>query len=213
MPQTQGFPLPGTSTLYVLDRINILGVDLPLAGPIEGGLELDIEKRKEPGSDYSTYVSHGIDATPIRIRLLLFRDLISKKDWFAEYAKIKDRLVGRFLSTRNAVPVFHPLLNEENINQIVFVKRSMLTQQRGLLFTVTLEGFNPKSLRIGSGAGGVRFVQDTNTTSRASDTDAMGRSKVVSNNPQATTRPTEKQNAQNVTTPGQKQAGKDRRPT
>lgn len=191
VPQTQGFPLPGTATLYVLDRVNILGVDLPLAGPIEGGLELDIEKRKEPGSDYSSYVSHGIDATPIRIRLLLFRDLTSGKDWFAEYAKVKDRLVGRFLSTRNAVSVYHPLLNEEGINQIVFVKRGMLTQQRGLLFTVTLEGFNPKALRIGSGGSSAKVKQDLELTSRA----------------------TARQAAQNVATPSQNQAGKARRPT
>jgi hypothetical protein len=53
------FPLPGTSKLYGLDVVTIFDTQLPLARPIEAATELDIEKRKAPGSDYSTYVSHG----------------------------------------------------------------------------------------------------------------------------------------------------------
>ena len=150
-PDLRQFPLPGTANLYVLDRVQILNAILPLESPIEYGMELDIEKRKEPGSDYSSYVSHGIDATPIRISLKLFRDLSSGKDWIKEYLSIKDRLTARFLSRRNAVPVYHPFLDLYGINSIVFVKDSGFRHSRGHFFTVTLEGFNPKALRIGSG--------------------------------------------------------------
>lgn len=149
---TQSFPLPGTATLHPLDRIRILNYSLPLARPIETGLELDIEKRKEPGSDYSAFVSHGIDAIPVKVTLSLFRDLTSGKDWFADYMRIKDKLVSRHLSRRNAIPVYHPFLDMHGINQIIFVKQSIPTHDRGLIFHVTLEGFNPKVLRIGSGA-------------------------------------------------------------
>ena len=149
---TQSFPLPGTATLHPLDRIRILNYSLPLARPIETGIELDIEKRKEPGSDYSAFVSHGIDAIPVKVTLSLFRDLTSGKDWFADYMRIKDKLVSRHLSRRNAIPVYHPFLDMHGINQIIFVKQSIPIHDRGLIFHVTLEGFNPKVLRIGSGA-------------------------------------------------------------
>ena len=187
-PDLRQFPLPGTANLYVLDRVQILSAILPLESPIEYGLELDIEKRKEPGSDYSSYVSHGIDATPIRISLKLFRDLTSGKDWIKEYLSIKDRLIARFLSRRNAVPVYHPFLDLYGINSVVFVKDSGIRHTRGHFFTVTLEGFNPKALRIGSGGASRSVPQDKELVSKA----------------------TAKQKAENVKTPGQNQVGKDR---
>ena len=187
-PDLRQFPLPGTANLYVLDRVQILSAILPLESPIEYGLELDIEKRKEPGSDYSSYVSHGIDATPIRISLKLFRDLTSGKDWIKDYLAIKDRLIARFLSRRNAVPVYHPFLDLYGINEIVFVKDSGFRHSRGHFFTVTLEGFNPKALRIGSGSASKKVEQDKELTSRA----------------------TAKQNPVNVRTPAQNQVGKAR---
>ena len=159
---------------------------MPLESPIEYGMELDIEKRKEPGSDYSSYVSHGIDAPPIRISLKLFRDLSSGKDWIKEYLSIKDRLIARFLSRRNAVPVYHPFLDLYGINSIVFVKDSGFRHTRGHFFTVTLEGFNPKALRIGSG----------------------GASRSVPNDPGLAKLAPAKQKAENVKTPGQNQIGK-----
>ena len=185
-PDLRQFPLPGTANLYVLDRVQILSAILPLESPIEYGLELDIEKRKEPGSDYSSYVSHGIDATPIRISLKLFRDLTSGKDWIKEYLSIKDRLIARFLSRRNAVPVYHPFLDLYGINSVVFVKDSGIRHTRGHFFTVTLEGFNPKALRIGSG----------------------GASRSVPNDPGLAKLAPAKQKAENVKTPGQNQIGK-----
>ena len=187
-PDLRQFPLPGTANLYVLDRVQILNAILPLESPIEYGMELDIEKRKEPGSDYSSYVSHGIDATPIRISLKLFRDLSSGKDWIKEYLSIKDRLIARFLSRRNAVSVYHPFLDLYGINSIVFVKDSGFRHSRGHFFTVTLEGFNPKALRIGSGGASRSVPQDKELVSKA----------------------TAKQKAENVKTPGQNQVGKDR---
>ena len=187
-PDLRQFPLPGTANLYVLDRVQILSAILLLESPIEYGLELDIEKRKEPGSDYSSYVSHGIDATPIRISLKLFRDLTSGKDWIKDYLAIKDRLIARFLSRRNAVPVYHPFLDLYGINSVVFVKDSGIRHTRGHFFTVTLEGFNPKALRIGSGGASRSVPQDKELVSKA----------------------TAKQKAENVKTPGQNQVGKDR---
>ena len=187
-PDLRQFPLPGTANLYVLDRVQILSAILPLESPIEYGLELDIEKRKEPGSDYSSYVSHGIDATPIRISLKLFRDLTSGKDWIKEYLAIKDRLVARFLSRRNAVSVYHPFLDLYGINEVVFVKDSGFRHTRGHFFTVTLEGFNPKALRIGS----------------------SGASKKVENDKGLAKLDPAKQKPSNVRTPGQNQVGRAR---
>jgi hypothetical protein len=112
----QRFPLPGASRLYILDCVTILGVQLPLARPIEAATELEIEKRKAPGSDYSTYVSHGLDSSPIRISLRLFRDIQSGKDWIAAYDEIRERLISRSLSKRNAVSVYHPFLDLEGID-------------------------------------------------------------------------------------------------
>lgn len=186
-PSLQQFPLPGTANLYVLDRIQILRATLPLTS-LEYGLELDIEKRKEPGSDYSSYISHGIDATPIRITLNLFRDLTSGKDWIKEYESIKDSICARFLSKRNAIPVYHPFLDSEGINEVIFVKRSGYRLTQGHFFSVTLEGFNPKALRIGSG----------------------GASKKVENDKQLTSRATAKQAPTNVRTPAANQLGRAR---
>lgn len=175
---TRSFPLPGTATLHPLDRIRILNYSLPLARPIETGLELDIEKRKEPGTDYSSFVSHGIDAIPVKVTLSLFRDLTSGKDWFADYLRIKDKLVARHLSRRNAVPVYHPFLDMHGINQIVFVKQSIPTHDRGLIFHVTLEGYNPKVLRIGSGAANV-VKHATGIVDQANPQGIPGKSKPV----------------------------------
>lgn len=176
---TRSFPLPGTATLHPLDRIRILNYSLPLARPIEAGLELDIEKRKEPGTDYSSFVSHGIDATPIKITLSLFRDLTSGKDWMADYLKIQDKLVARHLSRRNAVPVYHPFLDMHSINQIVFVKKSILTHDKGLIFHVTLEGYNPKVLRIGSGTANANVKHATSLVDQANPNGVPGKSKAV----------------------------------
>lgn len=209
------WPLPGTATIAVLDRVEILGKTLPLNSPIDTGTVLDVEKRKQPGSDYSSYVSHGIDTMPITIELLLFKDLTSGRDWYADYESIRAQLVPRFLSQRNAVPVYHPFLNLEGINQIIFTERSLPRRSHGNFFVVTLRGFNPKTLRIGSGSdgGNSRITQDTNLTSRASTVDAQGQSKSVGVNNQNTQRPTARQAPSNVRTPSQNQAGQARRPT
>jgi hypothetical protein len=171
------FPLPGTSKLYGLDVVTIFDTQLPLARPIEAATELDIEKRKAPGSDYSTYVSHGLDSSPIRISLRLFRDITNKqngqegKDWIAEYEKIRERLISRNLSKRNTVTVYHPFLDMEGINEIIFTKRSSMKQERGMMFVVDLEGFNPKTVRIGSGTGAasLKFQNATGLKGRSFD--------------------------------------------
>jgi hypothetical protein len=203
------WPLPGTATIAVLDRIEILGKTLPLNSPIDTGTVLDVEKRKQPGSDYSSYVSHGIDSMPITIELLLFKDLTSGRDWYSDYETIRPQLVPRFLSQRNAVPVYHPFLNLEGINSIIFTERSIPKRSHGNFFVVTLRGYNPKTLRIGNG----RITQDTNLTSRASTINAQGQSKAVGINNQNTQRPTAKQAPSNVRGPAVNQAGQARRPT
>lgn len=213
--QLRHFPLPGTATLFLLDRITILGYQLPLDRPIEAGVGLDIEKRKAPGADYATYVSHGVDSHPIKIVLRLFKDLSSGKNWFENYDAIKNRLVGKFLSQRNAIPVYHPLLDSEGINSLIFAERTIPTPSQGQFFTVSLSAFNPKTTRIGSGsgAGSSRALQDLALTSRGSSVDARGQSKVVGVDNQNTQRPTARQSPSNVRTPATNQAGQARRPT
>lgn len=203
---TQSFPLPGTATLHPLDRIRILNYSLPLARPIETGLELDIERRKEPGSDYSSFVSHGIDATPIKITLALFRDLTSGKDWFADYLRIQDKLVARQLSRRNAVPVYHPFLDLHSINSIVFVKKSLPTHDRGLIFHITLEGYNPKVLRIGSGTG-LKVAHATGIVDLANPNGVPGKSKPVGAQKGPQAQPTAAANKKNYQGPAALNAG------
>lgn len=202
---TRSFPLPGTATLHPLDRIRILNYSLPLARPIETGLELDIEKRKEPGTDYSSFVSHGIDAIPVKVTLSLFRDLTSGKDWFADYLRIKDKLVARHLSRRNAVPVYHPFLDLHSINQIVFVKQSIPTHDRGLIFHVTLEGYNPKVLRIGSNAAKVKHA--TGIVDQANPQGIPGKSKPVTAQKGPTAQSTAAANKKNYQGPAALNAG------
>lgn len=204
---TRSFPLPGTATLHPLDRIRILNYTLPLARPIETGLELDIEKRKEPGTDYSAFVSHGIDAIPVKVTLSLFRDLTSGKDWFADYLRIKDKLVARHLSRRNAVPVYHPFLDLHGINQIVFVKQSTPTHDRGLIFHVTLEGYNPKVLRIGSGAANVNVKHATGIVDQANPQGIPGKSKPVTVQKGPTAQSTAAANKKNYQGPAVLNAG------
>jgi hypothetical protein len=207
----QRFPLPGASRLYILDCITILGVQLPLARPIEASTELDIEKRKSPGTDYSTYVSHGLDSSPIRISLRLFRDLTGQqkdqpgKDWIAAYETIRERLISRNLSKRNAITVYHPFLDMEGINEIIFTKRSSLKQERGMMFTVDLEGFNPKTTRIGgglSGAAALKFKNATGLKGNAFDL-TPEKSKSVDINKQDAKRPAAKQLPSSTVGPSQ----------
>jgi len=215
----QRFPLPGASRLYILDCVTILGVQLPLARPIEAATELEIEKRKAPGSDYSTYVSHGLDSSPIRISLRLFRDITSKvnfetvnrdnrqegKDWIAEYEKIRERLISRNLSKRNTVTVYHPFLDMEGINEIIFTKRSSMKQERGMMFTVDLEGFNPKTTRIGgglSGAAALKFKNATGLKGNAFDL-TPEKSKSVDIDKQNASRPAARQLPKNTVGPSQ----------
>ena len=207
-PKASRYPLPGTANLYILDRVRILNYVLPLARAIETGLELDIEKRKEPGTDYSSFVSHGIDATPVKITLALFRDLNSGKDWFADYLRIKDKLVARHLSQRKAVQVFHPFLDMHGINQIVFVKQSIPTHDRGLVFHVTLEGYNPKVLRIGSGASSTKLEQDRLLITAANPQGVdNGKSKPVATDKQPTAAPTARAAKKNYQGPAALNAG------
>ena len=178
-PKSSRYPLPGTATLYILDKVRILNYTLPLARPIETGIEMDIEKRKEPGSDYSAFVSHGIDATPIRITLALFKDLSSGKDWMDDFLRIQDRLVSRNLSRRNGVPVYHPFLNLYGINEVVFTKKSLPTRDRGQIYHVTLEGYNTRVLRIGSAFGNVNIKHATGIVDMANPNGVPGKSKAV----------------------------------
>lgn len=211
LPDLQRFPTPPSSTLYVLDRVQIKGVTLPLDRPIEASSELDVEKRKAPGSDFATYVSHGRDTTPIRITLRLWRDIWNKKDWFADYEKVRDSILARSLDRRNAVPVFHPFLDIEGINEIIFTKRSMPTPSgRGHFFVVNLEGFNPKELRRGgSGSAAAALSQDLVLNAAERDDG----SKVVERNKQAAVAPAARRNTRNYTGPAANNAGRGTRNT
>lgn len=196
----QRYPLPGTSSLYPLDRISILQRDFPLKS-LDGGIELDVEKRKEPGSDFSSYVSHGLDSVPIRIVLMLFRDIWTKKDWMSDFLEIQDQLVARSLNKRNAIPVFHPWLNLLRINEIIFTKQSFQQHERGQIFNVTLEGFNPRQLRVGSGTS--RLSNDLLLVTTANPLGIENqKSKPVGIDKQSTNQPTARQNSRNYTMGG-----------
>lgn len=198
------YPLPGTSTLYYLDYIVINTTPIPLDGMPEGGKVLDIEKRKSPGSDYSSYVSHGIDTTPIKIKLMLFYDLTSKKDWWTNYNAIKQFLCAPKLDERYAIPVFHPFLDDAGINSLIFVGTPMPQQKRGQIFTVSLEAYNPVGLRVGSGKSN-SSVQDTKTIA---EPPAQNQSSGVANHNQSTAAPTARASSKNYRGPAANNAGK-----
>lgn len=159
-PQTSAFPRPGEG-LHELDRITILGVTLPIDGLPQGGTVLEIDKKKDSGSDGSTYVSQGLDADPIKITVLLFRDSRTGADWFAEWDKIRDRLIARNLSKRNAIPVYHPVLHMEGVDSLLFVRKSFPQRRSGLFFAVELEARDPR--RVKSGGGKSKKVEQDRT--------------------------------------------------
>lgn len=163
-PQTTAFPLPGEG-LYELDRITILGVQLPLEKMPEGALVLDVDKKKEPGSDYSTFVSQGFDADPIKIVVLLWRDQQTGKDWFAEWDKVKDKIVAKNLNKRNAVSVYHPILHLEGVDSLLIKRKSFPILRKGLFFAIELEGYDPR--RVRQGGHSKKVEQDKTLRSRA----------------------------------------------
>lgn len=147
-PQTNGFPQPGPG-LYEVDRITILGVTLPLAKSPEGALELDVDKKKEPGSDFATYVGQGLDSSEIKITIRLWREP-GGKDWWVEWEKIRDKLIAKKLSKRNAVTVYHPILHAEGVDSLIITRRTFPQQEKGLFYTVELSGRDPRRINIGS---------------------------------------------------------------
>lgn len=157
--ETGRWPLPGAG-LHALDRIQIAGVWLPLAEMPQGADELDVSERKQPGSDFSTFVSHGRKSTPVRITLLLFRDealgwkdgKLVGKDWHAEYGKIRKNLLAKNLDKRGAVPVYYPTLQARGCTSLIFSHVGDPARARGLFFTVVLEGRDPRTVRKGGGS-------------------------------------------------------------
>lgn len=158
IPQTDRWPLPGSGQLHPLDYITIMGVKLPLAGMPEGGQELDVSERKEPGSDWSSFVSHGKKSVPVRINLRLFRDqslgykngVLVGKDWIAEYEKISAKLIAKSLSKRQAVPVSYPTLHARGCDSLIFTRVSDPKWTNGQFYVVELEGKDPRTTRVGS---------------------------------------------------------------
>lgn len=178
-PQTTAFPLPGEG-LYELDRIYILGVQLPLEKMPEGATVLDIDKKKEPGSDYSTYVSQGFDADPIKISVLLFRDSKTGKDWFAEWDKVRDKIIAKNLNKRNAVAVYHPILHLEGVDSLLIVRKSFPIHRKAGFFAVEMEGRDPK--RVRQGGTSKKVEQDKTLSSKrgtAAQQDPANASKVA----------------------------------
>jgi len=153
-PPTFGnWTLPGEG-IHPLDAITILGVQLPLAKSIEGAMTLDLDKRKEPGSDYSSYVSQGKDSDPIRITIQLFRDTATGMNWWENFTEVKDRLIAAKASKRDAVPVFHPILKYLGIESILFIKVGFPKKVRGQIWEVDLEGRDIRFTRLGGGGSG-----------------------------------------------------------
>lgn len=165
--ETGRWPLPGAG-LHALDRIQIAGVWLPLAEMPQGADELDVSERKQPGSDFATFVSHGRKSVPVRITLLLFRDetlgwkdgRLVGKDWHAEYGKIRKTLLAKNLDKRGAVPVYYPTLQARGCTSLIFTHVGDPVRARGLFFTVALEGRDPRTVRKGGGSKKVQQVKD-----------------------------------------------------
>jgi hypothetical protein len=151
-----GFPSTSTfnppQELYSLDQILINGVLLPLAEMPKTSLMLDTDEKKSPGSDFKTYTSKGLEQKPIEIKLLLFRDAWTRKDWFAEWARISQLIPAKKLDKRNGISVFHPVLAEIGIGSILFTERGAIVRERGQIFSVTLRGLDPKRIKIGGGS-------------------------------------------------------------
>lgn len=206
--RSRPFPLPGSSTLWPLDRVEIKGVTLPLARLPETGVELDVEKRKQPGSDYSSYISHGIDTMPVHITVRLFVDITSGKDWTINWLLLKDKLVAKSLDKRNAINVYHPFLDMMGINSVIFTKIHSPSHERGLIFNVTLEGFNPKTLRVGSRNSGANSANDIKEVE-----DRFGRSRAVGTDKNDASKPTARADAKTYTGPSKIQRGQAGRPT
>jgi hypothetical protein len=158
-----GFPSTSTfnppQELYSLDQILINGVILPLAEMPKTSLMLDTDEKKSPGSDFKTYTSKGLEQKPIEIKLLLFRDAWTRKDWFAEWARISQLIPAKKLDKRNGISVFHPVLAEIGIGSILFTERGAIVRERGQIFSVTLRGLDPKRIKIGAD-GSKKAVQD-----------------------------------------------------
>lgn len=158
IPQTDRWPLPGSGQLHPLDYITLAGVQLPLVSMPDGGEELDVSERKEPGSDYSSFVSHGKKNVPVKIQLLLFRDQsqgyrngqLLGKDWIAEYYKIEPKLIAKSLSRRNAIPVSYPTLHARGCDSLIIVRKSDPKMSVRGQFIVELEGRDPRTIRVGS---------------------------------------------------------------
>lgn len=158
-PQTTRWAPPGSYALHPLDFITIGGVDLPLAQMPRGGDELDVSHRKAPGSNHATLVSHGKKTSPIQIRLRLFRDeslgyregVLVGTDWWLEWDRIEPFLIAKSLSKQNAVPVRYPTLTRRGCDAIVFTKVEDPQHEKGLFFTVDLEGYDVRTVHSGDG--------------------------------------------------------------
>lgn len=169
--QTDRWPLPGSGDLHPLDKIQIAGVWLPLESMPTGSAELDVSERKQPGSDYSTFVSHGAKSTPVQIRLKLFRDealgwkdgMLVGKDWLAEWRKVSSKLLAKNLGKDQAVPVYYPTLQARGVTSLIFTKITDLQRTNARFFTVELEGRDPRTVRRGGGSKKVKQAKDFGT--------------------------------------------------
>ncbi len=146
-PSTTLFNPP--QELYSLDQILINGVILPLAEMPKTSIELDLDAKKSPGSDWKTYVSKGREQKPVEIKILLFRDQWTRKDWFAEWARIAPLIPAAKLENRNGVTVYHPILAEMGITSLLFTERGAIVKEKGQIFSVTIKGLDPKRIKIG----------------------------------------------------------------
>lgn len=156
----------GPGTLSDIDQIVILGVALPLAEMPSGGIELSIDKKKSPGSDYHVLTGKGYEPRPIRIVLRLWRDLRSGIDWFEVYGQVHGALMPRAIDKRNAVSVYHPFLAMAGVNSIIVTKRGFPRHEGRQFFTLEIEGEDPNKVKFGKG-GTKRAKNDTELKSKA----------------------------------------------
>lgn len=150
------------------DGIIIESTLIPIVmGSLRGGKTLIVEKRKAHGTDYSRYVSQGLDTLPVSFTLNLFRDYSQNpvKDWRAEYEKIEERLMPRSLDARNAVRIYHPSLAGRGVTQIIPTKEPILQPVAPDRWTVDVEGLDVRFVRSGPGGATKQVNQDDLRTS------------------------------------------------
>ena len=135
----------GPSYLDWLDVIWINGWWMPLAEMPKAGTKLEVDKKKGHGQDYATVIGKGYEAKTTEITLALFMDTFSMTDYFYVYfTHIHEMLMPTKLDDRAAVNIYHPLLYDEGITQLVITERDTPTHVGKQILHVKIAGYDTR---------------------------------------------------------------------